>query len=175
MDEPQPEVVRAAALGDLDAFDSLVRAYQAPLWRFLRHLLGDAHLAEDVAQETFLRAYLALSSFRAGARFSTWLFQIGRNAGLDAIKARTRRQHYTSMLRPPPPVADPHARVELTEALAALPTALREALLVVEVLGFSYDEASAVIGVPTGTVKSRVFRARTTLAGRLAEGRADEM
>ena len=175
MDEPQPEVVRAAAGGDLAAFDALVRAYQAPLWRFLRHLLGDADLAEDVAQETFLRAYLALSSFRAGARFSTWLFQIGRNAGLDAIKARTRRRYYTSLLRPPSPMADAHARVELADALAGLPTALREALLVVEVLGFTYDEASAVIGVPAGTVKSRVFRARTTLAGQLAEERADEV
>jgi RNA polymerase sigma-70 factor (ECF subfamily) len=79
------------------------------------------------------------------------------------------------MLRPPPPVADAQARVEIADALAGLPTALREALLVVEVLGFTYDEASAVIGVPAGTVKSRVFRARTALAGRLAEGRADEM
>jgi RNA polymerase sigma-70 factor (ECF subfamily) len=149
--------------GDLVAFEGLVRMYQGPVFRFLRNLLGDASLAEDVAQETFIRAYERRASFRFDSGWSTWVFQIARNAGLDAVRSRTRRLRLVERLMPSPPRTDPTARVELDEALASLSPKLREALLVVEVLGLTYREAADVLRAPEGTVKSRVFQARQRL------------
>ena len=143
--------------GDLVAFESLVRAYQGPVYRFLRNLLGDATLAEDVAQETFIRAFERRATFRFDAAWSTWVFQIARNAGLDAVRSRSRRLRLADRARPPQPRSDPTARVELDQALASLSAKLREAVLVVEVLGLNYREAGDVLGVPEGTVKSRVY------------------
>lgn len=149
--------------GDLVAFEGLVRMYQGPVFRFLRNLLGDASLAEDVTQETFIRAYERRASFRFDAAWSTWVFQIARNAGLDAVRARTRRLRLVDRARPPAPRTDPTARIELDAALASLSPKLREAVLVVEVLGLTYREAGTVLHTPEGTVKSRVFQARQQL------------
>ena len=149
--------------GDLAAFEGLVRMYQGPVFRFLRNLLGDASLAEDVTQETFIRAYERRTSFRFDASWSTWVFQIARNAGLDAVRARTRRLRLVDRARPPAPRTDPTARIELDAALASLSPKLREAVLVVEVLGLTYKEAGDVLRAPEGTVKSRVFQARQQL------------
>lgn len=164
MYEPEPAVVRAASSGDADAFAQLVRAYQGPVQRFLRHLVGDATLAEDVAQETFVRAYQRMGSFRSESKFSTWVFSIARNAGLDAVRARGRRLRLVERASLLPPAVAPDASAELAAALAALPTKHREPLLLVEVLGLSYSEAAAVLAVPEGTVKSRVFHARRAVA-----------
>ena len=163
MYEPDPAVVRAASEGDMDSFAELVRAYQTPVFRFLRHFLGDAAMAEDVAQETFVRAYQQLGSFRAQSKFSTWVFAIARNAGLDAVRARGRRLRLVERAAPPPPAVDPEASAELAAALGALSTRLGEPLLLVEVLGLTYREAAEVLAVPEGTVKSRVFSARREL------------
>jgi RNA polymerase sigma-70 factor, ECF subfamily len=174
--EPEPDVVRAAAAGDLAAFEWLVRCYQAHVWRFLRHLLGDGALAEDVTQETFLRVYQHLPSFAWRSSFSTWVFQVARNAGLDALRSRRRHDRLLQALPPPRPEAAPDARAEAWAAVAALSPKLREALLLVEVFGFTYREAARVLRVPDGTVKSRVFQARTRLtAWTLEEDRADEV
>ena len=163
MEEPDPVLVRAAAEGDLDAFDALVRLYQQPVWRFLCHLVADPALAEDLTQETFLRAYRNLGTFAHQSRFSTWLFQIARNAGIDALRHRERGARLLEVV----PVADsrpsPEAGAELEAGLAALSPKLREALLVVEVLGYRYREAAIILGVPEGTVKSRVHQARVRL------------
>jgi len=164
MEEPEPALIRAAAAGDLGAFEWLVRAYQEPVWRFLRRLLGDAGVAEDVAQETFLRVFRRLPTFTFEARFSTWVFQIARNAGVDELRSRRRRVRLTSLARPPTPtVGMPEARAEIDAALASLPVDLREAILLIEVLGLRYHEVARVLGVPEGTVKSRVFSARSRL------------
>lgn len=170
VEEPDPAVVLAARGGDLRAFEHLVRSYQAPVWRFLRHLLGDAELAEDVTQETFVRVHRRLGTFDGRSRFSTWLFQVARNAGIDALRSRARRERLT--LVPPPDVVSPELRHELDAALAALDRDLREAILVVEVLGLSYLDAAALLGVPIGTVKSRVHRARERLLGWMTAGEA---
>jgi RNA polymerase sigma-70 factor (ECF subfamily) len=176
VEEPGPGTIRAAAAGDRAAFEALVRAYQAPVWRFLTHLLGDRALAEDVTQETFLRVHRKLSTFRAGSTFSTWVFQIARNAGIDAVRTRGRQLRLVAAIPRPRPGGDPHPRTELAAALADLSPLLREALLVVEVLGLTYREAGAVLGVPEGTVKSRVFLARERLTAWLRdEEAADEV
>lgn len=171
MEEPDPGTVRAAAGGDLRAFELLVRTYQAPVWRFLRRFLADDALAEDVTQETFVRVHAKLRSYDGRSRFSSWLFAIARNAGIDAVRSRDRRTRRESG-QAPAPVASPEAGTELDAALAALSIDLREALLAVEVLGLSYVEAAALLGVPAGTVKSRVHRARERLLGWLAAGEA---
>ncbi|MCU1375982.1 MAG: polymerase subunit sigma [Actinomycetia bacterium] len=168
VDEPDPAIVLAAKAGDLAAFEVLVRSYQAPVWRFLRHLVADAGLAEDVTQETFVRVHRALPRFDGRSRFTTWLFQVARNAGIDALRARDRRDRLPSLAASPP--SSPEERHELRAALAALTPDLREALLAVEVLGLTYLEAARMIGVPEGTVKSRVHRARERLVGWLQAG-----
>jgi RNA polymerase sigma-70 factor, ECF subfamily len=164
MEEPEPALIRAAAAGDLAAFERLVRAFQEPVWRFLRRLLGDAGAAEDVAQEAFLRVFRRLPTFSFEAKFSTWLFQIARNAGVDELRSRRRRLRLASLTPPPtPPAAVPEAAAEIDAALASLPVDLREAILLVEVLGLRYREVAQVLRVPEGTVKSRVFSARSRL------------
>lgn len=168
MDEPDPAVVRAAAAGDLDAFEALVRQYQEPVWRFLTHLVGDAALAEDVAQEAFLRAYRHLDRFAHQARFSTWLFQIARNAGIDSLRRRERGRRLAEAVPPAPARLSPEGGAELAAGIDALAPRLREALLVVEVLGYRYREAAVILEVPEGTVKSRVHQARERLAAWLA-------
>lgn len=171
MDEPDPAVVLAAQAGDLAAFEHLVRSYQAPVWRYLRRFLGDAALAEDVTQETFVRVHRRLETFDRRSRFSTWLFRVARNAAIDATRARDRRDRW-STLPVPPPVPSPEVRHELDAALAALERDLREAVLAVEVLGLSYVEAGRMLGAPAGTIKSRVHRARERMLRWLAAGEA---
>lgn len=170
--EPDPATVRAAAAGDLAAFETLVRGYQAHVWRFLRHLLGDAALAEDCTQETFLRMHRRLRTFRFRSKFSTWVFAIARNAGIDALRARQRRARLVDDLPRPRPAADPSGRVEVDAAVASLPDKLREAFVLVEVLGLTYTQAGDAAGAPEGTMKSRVFRAREQLVAWLQAGEA---
>jgi RNA polymerase sigma-70 factor (ECF subfamily) len=172
--EPDPATIRAAAAGDLAAFEDLVRAYQQHIWRFLRRLVGDATVAEDVAQETFLRAFRRLPTFTFQSKFSTWLFQIARNAGIDELRARERRARILQALPPPavPGAGPAEARVEIDAALASLPVGLRETIVLVEVFGLRYVEAAEVLGVAVGTVKSRMFAARQHIQrwGRSAAG-----
>lgn len=173
MEEPDPAVVRAAAAGDVDAFARLVRTYQTAVWRFLRHLVADGALAEDLTQETFLRVHRRLGSFDGRSRFSTWLFRVARNVGIDELRARERRGRSVAIDAGPLP--SPELGHELRAALDSLELDLREALLAVEVLGVTYREAAVMLGVPTGTVKSRVHRARERLVrwydvGEVADG-----
>ena len=170
VEEPDPAVVSAARAGDRAAFEQLVRAYQAPVWRYLRRMLGDRELAEDVTQETFVRVHRRLHTFDGRSRFSTWLFRVAHNAGIDAVRKRDRRGRLT--LVAPTHVPSPERRHELDAALASLPGDLREALLAVEVLGLSYEEAGRMLGAPPGTVKSRVHRARARLLDWLSAGEA---
>ena len=160
--EADPHTIRTAAAGDHQAFEVLVRTYQEPVVRFLAHLLSDRALADDVAQETFLRCYQKLDRYSFEGRFSTWLLRVAHNAGIDAIRGRIRRERLVV-----PRVTestDPVLRAELVAALATLPMRLREPLLLVEVTGLRYREAAEVLGIPEGTVKSRVAHARAQLA-----------
>jgi RNA polymerase sigma-70 factor (ECF subfamily) len=170
--EADPHIIRTAATGDHQAFEVLVRTYQEPVVRFLTHLLSDRALADDVAQETFLRCYLKLNAYSFEGRFSTWLLRVAHNAGIDAIRGRVRRERLV-----PPGVAaatDPVLRSELVAALATLSVRLREPLLLVEVTGLRYREAAEVLGIPEGTVKSRVAHARAQLAAWFRAGEARE-
>lgn len=164
MREPEPATVAAAAEGDVDAFVELVHLLQVPVWRFLTRLLGDRGLAEDITQETFVRVHRGLPGFGGRSRFSTWVFGIARNAGLDALRARSRRPHVVGEVSPGLPLgSDLGFGAELGDALDRLSVERREALLLVAVLGLGYREVAEITGTPEGTVKSRVHAARLQL------------
>lgn len=167
LEEPDPQLLGSARAGDRGAFESLVRAYQADVWRLSLHLTNDRALADDVTQDTFVRVYRFLPRFRGDSKFSTWLFAIARNCALDELRRIKRRQVLADRAKVEhdlQPVAQPTSGVEVREAIAALPLELREAVVLIDMLGESYRDASRVLRLPEGTVKSRVHRARRTLA-----------
>jgi RNA polymerase sigma-70 factor (ECF subfamily) len=168
--DPDPRTLALAREGDLRAFEELVRMYQADVYRFACHLTRDRTLAEDVVQETFLRAFRFLSSFRGDSRFASWLLRICRNCSMDALRAR-RATLAREELEPRRPVAiaDAAARAELRAALDSIEDEHREPFLLIEVFGLSYREAADVLRLKVGTVKSRMHRARKALCRALAE------
>jgi RNA polymerase sigma-70 factor (ECF subfamily) len=140
--------------------------HQAGVRAFARGLLGDRVLAEDIAQEAFLRAWRGLGTFRGEAAFSTWLYAITRRVALEEVRRPALRtvpvDHVAGLADRR--AGDPVLRGDLERALQALEPAQREAFLLVVVLGLSYQEAGGMTGCPAGTIASRVFRARTRLA-----------
>ncbi|MEX0755283.1 MAG: sigma-70 family RNA polymerase sigma factor [Actinomycetota bacterium] len=182
MRDPDPRVLDRAREGDLGAFEELVRASQAEVYRFALHLTRERPMAEDVTQETYLRAFRFLSSFRGDCRFSSWLLRICRNCSMDALRARSQRAE-RDLLDPDPasvsgsaPVAtgDAAARVELQTALDAVSEEHREPFLLIEVYGLSYRETADVLQVRVGTVKSRMHRARKAMCEALTLDEPDE-
>lgn len=163
MREPEPEVVARAVAGDLEAFEELVRVSQGPVFRFVLHIVRDRATAEDVTQEAFLSAFRALPRFRGASKFSTWLYRIARNAAVDAMRRGAHQRRLAERAEAPAPGPDPGLRVALRGAVDTLPPELREPFVLIEVFGLSYREASTVLGVRAGTLKSRMFRARRIL------------
>ncbi len=146
--------------------------YLADVYRFVLRIVRHAHTAEDVTQDAFLKAYVALPRFRWRAKFSTWLFGIAHNCAVDAVRKSARQQRLAaavSIERAPP---DPSTRVALRTALDGLPDELRRAFTLVEILGFDYAEASTILDWPIGTLKSRMFRARRLLVDALTDEEA---
>ena len=167
MNDPDPRTLARAREGDLVAFEDLVRQFQGDVWRFAYHFTRDRSLADDATQETFLRAFRFLGSFRGDSRFGSWLFRIARNCSMDQLRARKTQQEREAAA-PIGPSADPQTRVELHAALAAVTPEHREPFLLVEVFGLSYQEAADVLGVRVGTIKSRMHRARRVMMDALA-------
>jgi RNA polymerase sigma-70 factor (ECF subfamily) len=160
MHEPDASLVRSASAGDRRAFEQLVRECQGPVRRYLRHLVGDDARADDLTQEVLVKVHAQLHAYRFESRFMTWLFRIARNAVHDDRRSEQRRRGREERAYAAPASPDPTLAGEIAAALASLPVAMREALLLVEVCGFSYAEVGQLVGVPEGTVKSRVHRAR---------------
>ena len=174
LDDLDPQVIAAARRGDVRAFEVIVRRYQHPIWRLCFHLTGERASAEDATQEAFLKIYRYLPRYRMQSRFSTWLFAIARNCAMDELRRRARRDslgrrvsRYVEIEK------DPSEDLEVRQALAGLPLELREPIVWIDVLGTSYDEAAAMLGIPIGTLKSRVHRARHLLASELLEEGGD--
>lgn len=166
VEEPDPQVVAAARRGDLGAFETLVRRYQAEVWRLARRLVRDPTAADDVTQDAFLRAFRGLPRYRGESKFSTWLFAIARNCAHDELRRAGRRNSLSERLdreraRDQPA---PGEAIEVREAVERLPLEAREAIVLIDMLGASYSDASVILDVPVGTVKSRVHRAREQLA-----------
>lgn len=176
-DSPNDEdLVRSALAGDTGAFDRLVERYAPRMFRIIRAQVGEASIAEDLVQETFLNAFVALPKFRFGARFFTWLYRIMVNtvgqyqrkgARRRELDARTRKEMEAEEAADVP-MEKREARDEVWRALAELPEDYRTAMLLREWAELTYAEIAELLGCPVGTVDSRIARARQMLAERLA-------
>jgi RNA polymerase sigma-70 factor (ECF subfamily) len=171
------ELVRRAQRGDRAAFDELVVRHRDRVYAVALRLTRSPADAEDALQDTFLNAYRALGRFGGRARVSTWLYRIAANASYDVINRRHGRdQPLDDGAYEPAAPGDPYEqsaqRRSLERALASLPDEFREAVVLCDVAGLGAGEAAELLGVPAGTVKSRVFRARALLAVALREPEA---
>jgi RNA polymerase sigma-70 factor, ECF subfamily len=146
------------------------------VYRLAIQLVRDPPTAEDVTQEAFLHAFRSLRKFRGQAKFSTWLFRITRNCAVDAIRRRERlRRMDREALLDEETRPDPSLRAALERAIEGLASDLREPFVLIEVLGLSYAEASTVLSVVPGTLKSRMHRARRLLIEAMEEVDAGEV
>ncbi len=171
------ELVRKAAAGDSDAFEQLVLSYEKPIYNLCLRMCGNADDAMDLTQETFLKAWRSLGSFRADAAFSTWLYRLCSNLCIDHLRREQKRKvlplHVEDSdgdgrpLDVPDPAAGPEERLSAQEdrqrvadALQSLEPEYREALTLRVIHDLSYADIAAVLQVREGTVKSRIARAR---------------
>jgi RNA polymerase sigma-70 factor (ECF subfamily) len=154
--------------GDVAAMAAFVRASQHDVWRFCAYLL-DRESADDLAQETFLRAFRTLPSFRGDASAVTWLFTIARRVVAEELNRRCRHGQLIERLAPrvQAEMADPAGHVDLQSVISLLPPDRRLAFMLTQVFGLSYGEAAGICGCPVGTIRSRVARARTDLMAAL--------
>lgn len=178
-------LVERVQAGDKQAFDLLVAKYQRRLMRLLSRIVHDPVEAEDVVQETFIKAYRALRMFRGDAAFYTWLYRIGINTAKNALALQARRtptsteanaeraegfddgEHLRDINTPESVLASKQIAQTVNAAMDTLPVDLRTAIALREIEGLSYEEISEIMACPIGTVRSRIFRAREVIAEKL--------
>lgn len=157
--------------GDPDAFSEIVARHRDRLWAVALRTLGNPEDAADALQDALLSAYRGAAGFRGNSAVTTWLHRIVVNACLDSARRRAVRPTQPLLEEPVAPatdvIADRDTALAVTAALRTLPTEQSAAVVLVDIEGFSVDEAAQILGVPTGTVKSRCARARARLAERL--------
>ena len=168
----EASLIALAQAGDVGAFEQLSGAYADRLFMLLLRLLGDRSEAEDVAQEVMLRAWRAIPRFRGQSSYFTWLYRIAVNEANRALEKRGRRPPAVpigpdELQLPGPATDDPSRQAEfrelrraLSRALAELPPALRTAIVLRDVEGFSTQEAAEIAGVSPAAFKSRLHQAR---------------
>jgi RNA polymerase sigma-70 factor (ECF subfamily) len=161
-------LARAAGRGDRGALARLVRQTQGDVWRLCAHLVDPAS-ADDLTQDTYLRAIGALAKFRGDAPVRVWLLAIARRACAAEIAGRSRDRRLAARLAALPddalaqPPAEPGAQAIADDLMAALEPGRRAAFVLTQMLGCTYAEAAAICGCPVGTIRSRVARARADL------------
>jgi RNA polymerase sigma-70 factor, ECF subfamily len=192
-------LIRRVQRGDRSAFDVLVLKYQHKVVKLVMRYVRNAAEAEDIAQDAFIKAYRALPQFRGDSAFYTWLYRIAINTAKNAVVARSRNpvdfdldmtnaeESYEMQGRlkdsetPEALVLTDEIRTVVNAAIANLPEDLRAAIVLRELEGLSYEEIAVTMDCPVGTVRSRIFRAREAIDGRLREvfegglGRAEEI
>ena len=180
-------LVQRAAAGDHKAFELLVIKYQRRIQRLIGRMVRDVDLVEDIAQETFIRAYRALAQFRGDAQFYTWLYRIAVNTAKKALMDLKRNptvsenfyksgdddesspiENELSSPETPDAVLASKEIAEMVNAvMEALPEELRQAITLREIEGLSYEEISEAMNCPIGTVRSRIFRAREAISEKI--------
>jgi RNA polymerase sigma-70 factor (ECF subfamily) len=163
----EAQLIRRAGDGDARAVRALYERYAPRIYAVVRRIAGDDDLAQDYAQEAWIRAIRALPTFRGDARFSTWLHRIAVNAALQAIRksdTRTRREAPMPDTVPVgPTVRDSLLQDRLEAALDRLPNGMRQVLILHDVEGYTHEEIGEVLGVASGTSKSQLFKARAKM------------
>jgi RNA polymerase sigma-70 factor (ECF subfamily) len=182
MSDNEAQLVVKAQRGDERAFEQLVRAHQRYVFNLAYRVLGDYSEAEDVAQETFVRAWRGLPSFRAESRFTTWLYRIARNVCLNRLPRLQAELAQTELLgetvafpgQTPADAFDAKERRAFVHTeLARLPEKYRLALTLRYLQDLSYAEIANVLNLPLGTVKTHLHRGREALAARLTAWEAE--
>lgn len=189
VDVDAPLVARVQR-GDQRAFEMLVVKYERRIQRLIARMVRDTDLVDDIAQETFIRAYRALPNFRGDSAFYTWLYRIAVNTAKKALIGLQRdplltetalgglseedgqessrvENELTTGETPESTMASRQIAEAVNSAIEALSDDLRQAITLREIEGLSYDEISEVMNCPIGTVRSRIFRAREAIAQRL--------
>ncbi len=178
------ELVKRVQGGDKTAFDMLVLKYQHRIGAVIGRFVHDYAESQDIAQETFIRAYRALNNFRGDAQFYTWLYRIAVNTAKNHLVSMKRRpptsdvdaddaEHFDGAYRMHDSDTPEHELLReeiartVSEVVAELPEELRQAITLREMEGLSYEEISETMDCPIGTVRSRIFRAREAIDSRL--------
>ncbi len=182
-------LVEAAQNGDLAAFNTLVERYQQQAYNVAMRIVGDGEAAADVTQEAFIKAFRRLHLFHGGS-FRAWLLRIVTNASYDHLRRQKVRRalsleevatsldgDLTLQMRAAGPeqvVLQRELGERLTQIINRLPTILRTVLILSDVEGFSYPEIAEIMGIPVGTVKSRLSRARAAVRDELVAARVPQ-
>jgi len=157
-------VTQVAVFHNKRAFDQLVRKYQSPVRRFfLNQTLGDEQLSDDLAQETFIKAYLNITKFRGLSSFSTWLMRIAYNVFYDDVRTRKQTEDVDtsiSALRQSASAGDSNLKMDIYAALALLKPDERTCITLQLIDGYPIDQISKITGVPENTVKSHLRRGK---------------
>lgn len=185
------QLVQRTLAGDSRAFDLLVLKYQRRVERLIGRMVRDVDLVQDIAQETFIRAYRALAQFRGDAQFYTWLYRIAVNTAKKQLmelkrdplvfqsqfksaeedetsgSERELTQSATDTETPDAVLASKEIAEAVNAAMEALPEELRMAITLREIEGMSYEEIAQALDCPIGTVRSRIFRAREAISARI--------
>lgn len=169
--QPERQLLRLAADGDARAIRALYDRYAPRVYAVVRRIAADDDLAQDYAQEAWIRAIRALPTFRGDARFSTWLHRIAVNSALQALRKADTRAKREAPVPEDVPVAPSHTdallQMRLERALDALPEGMRQVLILHDVEGYTHDEIGDVLGVTSGTSKSQLFKARAKMRAQL--------
>lgn len=181
-------LVERTLAGDQHAFELLVIKYERRIQRLIRRMVRDVDLVEDIAQETFIRAYRALHQFRGDAQFYTWLYRIAVNTAKktlmdfkrdptvsesalrstdDEDETSRHGNEPTTEETPETVFAAKEIATAVNNAMVALPEDLRQAVTLREIDGLSYEEIAEVMQCPIGTVRSRIFRAREAISAKI--------
>lgn len=172
---PDSELVVRAVAGREENFEELVRRYQRPIAAYVYRMVGDYDAALDLTQEVFIKIYGSLARYRSEYKFSTWIYKIAHNTAIDHLRRHSTRdlslvseangEQYDLPIKSGKPTPEQESerkerRVEIESVVSQLPHTYKELILLRHSHDLSYDEIAEVTGLPLGTVKNRLFRAR---------------
>jgi RNA polymerase sigma-70 factor, ECF subfamily len=168
------ELIERASAGDPPAARTLYQRYAPRVYAVVRRIAGDDDLAEDCAQEAWIRVFRALPTFRGDARFSTWIHRIAVNStlqGLRKVRRReVRREPLPEVIPVDPERKDPLLASRLERALDQVPEGMRRVLVLHDVEGYTHQDIGELLGINPGTSKSQLFKARAKMREILMDG-----